>query len=341
MIKLTSILSEIKVQSANMIAPGLLKNTLYALWSVNYLYSYKKSNEPFFGVSIYLIEDFIEKPNPGELDKNYLFGTYKIFGKEILFNLDDLTFTEKDLESSWNSDQYFNIEGNQRKINTDTRNLKYNLKGLKQTLIHRKLTQNEIDLKALKNITNSIIGKYKPASFKSNKFLADKKEIFKKAYEELKSLEKAIDPKKIEEEVNATMDFVISNTINFIEKNSNLQLSPEQISEIKVLSPSSIMEIEFIEDSNVGFVGDYDTAVTVNINYQGKSYNINNANLPVGYDESIDMLYFLSDSVEIEEFLLPLAKEYNIEIEESISFNEYKFENISKNPLIKFKAIYL
>ena len=59
------------------------------------------------------------------------------------------------------------------------------------------------------------------------------------------------------------------------------------------------------------------------------------------YDESIDMLYFLSDSVEIEEFLLPLAKEYDIEIEESISFNEYKFENISENPLIKFKAIYL
>lgn len=113
------------------------------------------------------------------------------------------------------------------------------------------------------------------------------------------------------------------------------------LSEIKVLSPSSIMKIEFIEDSNVGFIGDYDTAVTVNIDYQGKSYNINNANLPVGYDESIDMLYFLSDSVEIEEFLLPLAKEYDIEIEESISFNEYKFENISENPLIKFKAIYL
>ena len=113
------------------------------------------------------------------------------------------------------------------------------------------------------------------------------------------------------------------------------------LSEIKVLSPSSIMKIEFIEDSNVGFVGDYDTAVTVNIDYQGKSYNINNADLPVGYDEPVDMLYFLSDSREIEEFLVPLAKEYNIEIEEAINFNEYKFKNISKNPLIKFKAIYL
>ena len=58
-----------------------------------------------------------------------------------------------------------------------------------------------------------------------------------------------------------------------------------------------------------------------------KSYNINNADLPVGYDEPVEMLYFLSDSREIEEFLVPLAKEYNIEIEEAINFNEYKFKN--------------
>lgn len=348
MIKLTSILSEIKIQSANMIAPGLMRKTVDYIGTVNGLDPKSYFKGPFFEVNLWVIENFIEEPVPDDQKRwestGDLYGKKEVSKKSIEFNLDDLTFIEDnegldDLESR--SPNFFDIRQKQKYLNIYIRSLKNDLKRLKKMLITRKLAQNEIDLEALKTITNSVMGEYKSKSFESDKFLADKKAIFKKAYEELKLLEKTIDPKRIEKEVNATMDFVISNTVNFIENNSNLQLSPEQISEIKVLSPSSIMQIEFIEDSNVGFVGDYDTAVTVNIDYQGKSYNINNADLPVGYDEPVDMLYFLSDSREIEEFLVPLAKEYNIEIEEAINFNEYKFKNISENPLIKFKAIYL
>ena len=348
MIKLTSILSEIKIQSANMIAPGLMRKTVDYIGTVNGLDPKSYFQGPFFKVKLWIIENFIEEPVPDDRKHweftGYLYGKKEVSKKTIEFNLDDLTFIEdnKGLDNlEPRRANFFSIRQNQKYLNTYIRSLKNDLKGLKKMLITKKLAQNEIDLEALKTITNSVMGEYKSKSFKSDKFLADKKAIFKKAYEELKLLEKTIDPKRIEKEVNATMDFVISNTVNFIENNSNLQLSPKQISEIKVLSPSSIMQIEFIEDSNVGFVGDYDTAVTVNIDYQGKSYNINNADLPVGYDEPVDMLYFLSDSREIEEFLVPLAKEYNIEIEEAINFNEYKFKNISKNPLIKFKAIYL
>ena len=347
MIKLTSILSEIKIRSANVLAPGLMKKTVDYIGASNGLDPKSYFKGPFFQVRLYTIEDFIEKPVPDEYstwgsNPAELYGVKEVSEKNITFNLDDLTFIEGNEElSSIRRASFFNARQSQNYLNSNIRSLKNNLKGLKKMLIARKLAPNKIDLEALKTITNSVMGEYKPRSFKSDEFLADKKAIFKKAYEELKLLEKIIDPKRIEEEVDTIMDFIISNTVNFIQNNSNLKLSPEQISEIKVLSPSSIMQIEFIEDSNVDFVGDYNTAITVNIDYQGKSYNINNADLPVGYDESIDMLYFLSDSREIEEFLVPLAKEYNIEIEEAINFNEYKFKNISENPLIKFKAIYL
>jgi hypothetical protein len=301
---------------------------------------------PFFKVRLYVVEDFIEEPIPDEYSiwgsTKDLYGRKEVSDKNITFNLDDLTFIEGNEElSSIRIASFFNARQSQKYLNSNIRSLKNDLKELKKMLIARKLAPNKIDLEALKTITNSVMGEYKPRSFKSDKFLADKKAIFKKAYEELKLLEKIIDPKRIEEEVDTIMDFVISNTVNFIQNNSNLKLSPEQISEIKVLSPSSIMQIEFIEDINVDFVGDYNTAITVNIDYQSKSYNINNADSPVGYGENIDMLYFLSDSREIEEFLVPLAKEYNIEIEKWRSYNEYKFKNISENPLIKFKAIYL
>lgn len=346
MIKLTSILSEIKIRSANVLAPGLMKKTVDYIGASNGLNPKGYFKGPFFKVRLYVVEDFIEEPVPDEYSiwgsTEDLYGKKEVSDKNITFNLDDLTFIEDNKELNiTRRANFFNARRSQNYLNSNIRSLKNNLKELKKMLIARKLAPNKIDLEALKTITNSVMGEYKPRSFKSDEFLADKKAIFKKAYEELKLLEKIIDPKRIEEEVDTIMDFVISNTVNFIQNNSNLKLSPEQISEIKVLSPSSIMQIEFIEDSNVDFVGDYNTAITVNIDYQSKSYNINNADLPVGYDESIDMLYFLSDSREIEEFLVPLAKEYNIEIEEAINFNEYKFKNISENPLIKFKAIYL
>ena len=346
MIKLTSILSEIKVKSANILAPGLMKKTVDYIGASNGLNPKSYFKGPFFKVRLYVVEDFIEEPVPDEYSiwgsTKDLYGKKEVSDKSITFNLDDLTFIEDNEElNSTGRASFFDVRQSQKYLNSNIRSLKNDLKELKKMLIAKKLAPNKIDLEALKTITNSVMGEYQPRSFKSDKFLADKKAIFKKAYEELKLLEKIIDPKRIEEEVDTIMDFVISNTVNFIQNNSNLILSPEQISEIKVLSPSSIMQIEFIEDSNVDFIGDYNTAITVNIDYQSKSYNINNADLPVGYDESIDMLYFLSDSREIKEFLVPLAKEYNIEIEEAINFNEYKFKNISENPLIKFKAIYL
>jgi hypothetical protein len=85
---------------------------------------------------------------------------------------------------------------------------------------------------------------------------------------------------------------------------------------------------------------DSELLIELEFRSEDKYFKIGDWDFPINYDESADILGFLTTDSNLVDFLKGLGEEYGIEVDEVLDLGDVKIKNISTNPNIIFKVKY-
>jgi hypothetical protein len=158
--------------------------------------------------------------------------------------------------------------------------------------------------------------------------------IAKKAIELIKKIQKANVREEAEVYANEKYEQYKNALKNLSQQiPADFSILSDLLNEIKVkptIQPLKIYYTAFTDDE----------LVELGFRFEDKYFEIKNYDFPINYDESADILGFLTTDSNLVDFLKGLDEGYGIEVDEVLDLGDVKIKNISTNPNIIFKVKY-
>jgi len=157
--------------------------------------------------------------------------------------------------------------------------------------------------------------------------------IVKKAIERIKKIQKA----NVQEKAKAYADEKFEQYKNALKNISqqtpaDFSIFSDLLNEIKIKPAPQPLKIYYTV-----FL-DSELLIELGFRFEDKYFEIKDYDFPINYDESADILGFLTTDSNLVDFLKGLDEGYGIEVDEVLDLGDVKIKNISTNPNIIFKV---
>ena len=156
--------------------------------------------------------------------------------------------------------------------------------------------------------------------------------IAKKAIELIKKIQKANVREEAEVYANEKYEQYKNALKNLSQQiPADFSILSDLLNEIKIKPAPQPLKIYYTAFTD-------DELVELGFRFEDKYFEIKNYDFPINYEESADILGFLTTDSNLVDFLKGLDEEYGIEVDEVLDLGDVKIKNISTNPNIIFKV---